>query len=419
LRRSALPVVIVAALSIPAAAGAETVRRDGAGGPVIVAAADGESSTLTVSFDDKRTLRLRDTTAPLDAGTGCDGGGPPASVVTCRVSGSPSSAFYLIARLGDDADSIDARNTQQPGVGFLQTDISAGTGSDTIRTGGGLDQVKLDTGDDEAHTGASDDFIKADSKGPDGADLVDGGPGSDEMSYVRRVQDLRLSLDGAANDGAPGEGDRLVSIESLEGGDGDDTILGSPGKDQLYGGNGADLMRGGAGGDYMIDGPKDFFDETTSDRDRLLGGPGSDLMGGGAGPDRVDGARGDDIFVGGGGGNDHVEGGPGRDRVDGSVGDDDLVAGDGNDQLNGGSGDDLVRGGPGSDRVNGGFDSDRIKGGDGDDFLISSYSPVGEVAFHKPDRATDGVGCGTGDDQARVERRDRVGNACEQVEVGR
>lgn len=417
-RRFVLGAAAAAALVIPSSAGAEVVSRDGAGGPVRVIAADGEASTLTVSFDDSTTLRLSDDTAPLVAGDGCDGGGPPGSAVICTVSASPSSAFYLIARLGDGNDSIDSTGGEQPGVGPLQTDIDGGPGGDTILTGPGLDEVVLGTGDDEVATGGGDDFLRTGSVVRDGDDMIDGESGNDEMSYAGRAQDLFLGLDGTAN-GARGEEDYLLGIETLEGGEGDDLIVGSHEPDDLYGGNGADRMLGGDGDDYLIDGPKDFFTSTTTDDDQLFGGSGSDLMGGTSGDDRVRGEWGDDVFVGGGSGNDLVAGGPGRDQLAGASGADELIAGDSDDDLNGGAGDDTVRGGPGEDHVNGGFDSDRIKGGDGDDFLISSFSPVGEVEFHKPDKATDGVGCGKGEDRAWVERRDRIGEACERVEIGR
>jgi Ca2+-binding RTX toxin-like protein len=68
-------------------------------------------------------------------------------------------------------------------------------------------------------------------------------------------------------------------------------------------------------------------------------------------------------------GSQTFEGGPGDDVVYGERGNDTLSGGEGNDQLFGGIGDDLLRGGSGNDRLSGGFGADSIDGEAGGDYV--------------------------------------------------
>ena len=71
------------------------------------------------------------------------------------------------------------------------------------------------------------------------------------------------------------------------------------------------------------------------------GGAGNDHLIGGAGDDVLIGAAGDDKLKGG-KGNDVLSGGDGKDKLDGGKGDDVLIGGDGQDDLRGKRGDDLL-----------------------------------------------------------------------------
>jgi Ca2+-binding RTX toxin-like protein len=79
-----------------------------------------------------------------------------------------------------------------------------------------------------------------------------------------------------------------------------------------------------------------------------------------------------------------------------------LRGGDGRDYLEGGRGDDRVAGEGGADTLFGGIGVDRLDGGPGPDALFSF------------DGSADVVDCGSGDDTAQVDRRDRVVN-CETI----
>ncbi|HEX6687184.1 MAG TPA: hypothetical protein VF085_00800 [Solirubrobacterales bacterium] len=66
--------------------------------------------------------------------------------------------------------------------------------------------------------------------------------------------------------------------------------------------------------------------------DQLIGGAGNDLLHGDAGDDRLVGRKGSDVLFGG-GGNDVLVGGPGNDVLHGGYGEDRVIAGPGADSL--------------------------------------------------------------------------------------
>jgi len=119
----------------------------------------------------------------------------------------------------------------------------------------------------------------------------------------------------------------------VEGGPGDDTIIGSTVADTLDGGDGNDTIDGGDGDDVINGGIGD---------DVIRGGRGNDTIRGNAGKDQIDGGDGDDD-IDGGLGDDHIIGGKGRDVLKGDAGDDTIDARDGEvDTINCGLGRDTV-----------------------------------------------------------------------------
>ncbi len=75
-----------------------------------------------------------------------------------------------------------------------------------------------------------------------------------------------MSLDDVANNGASGETDNVRGdVETVEGGTGDDRLVGSAGDNNLYGGAGNDFVDGGLGAD-RLDGGEGL--NTVSYRDR-------------------------------------------------------------------------------------------------------------------------------------------------------
>ncbi|MBW0144148.1 calcium-binding protein [Sphingomicrobium clamense] len=130
--------------------------------------------------------------------------------------------------------------------------------------------------------------------------------------------------------------------------------------DNIDGGPGDDLIMGVGGNDYM---------EGDGGNDRMLGGSGDDVMLGGLGADVMFGDSGLDEMYGN-AGNDTMYGGSRVDELYGGSGNDSMFAGSGNDRMNGGSGNDLMFGGNDNDLLIGGPDDDNIVGGNGDDEIV-------------------------------------------------
>lgn len=140
--------------------------------------------------------------------------------------------------------------------------LSGGAGADVLNGGDGGD--RFDEGEEAS-----------------GADIINGGNGLDEVSYAARTTSINVRLCRASvNDGCDAscvceptsgtedEGDRVINIEIVSTGVGDDTIVGSPGDDYIYSGAGDDIIQGGAGSDVLQGGPG---------RDELDGGDDEDI----------------------------------------------------------------------------------------------------------------------------------------------
>lgn len=158
--------------------------------------------------------------------------------------------------------------------------------------------------------------------------------------------------------------DTLVGNDALNrifGGDGNDRIYGYGGNDRLSGGKGNDIISGGDGND-LIKAGDDFGD------DRYVGGPGNDLVtyaGAKAGV-TVDLAlgKGDGTAAGLGtdtiSGVERITGGAYNDTILGDANDNILSGNGGADVIDGRDGNDILRGGVGIDRLTGGAGADRF-----------------------------------------------------------
>ncbi len=175
-------------------------------------------------------------------------------------------------------------------------------------------------------------------------------------------------------------------IDNLNGGDGDDQILGNKGVDTLNGGAGDDNISGNDGDD-IINGD--------AGADTLHGGAGADILNGGTGNDEIYGNDGDDVIILD-ANNDIINGGAGIDVIDASshtayvtvdlsvltgqvtrLGTDtisnveNLIGTNFNDTLGGDSGVNVITGGTGSDRIYGNGGADLLYGEAGnDDFYV-------------------------------------------------
>lgn len=199
-------------------------------------------------------------------------------------------------------------------------------------------------------------------------DYIEGGTGNDYIIGGRQ----RSIIDGGTGN------------DTIAGSEGDDVIRGGAGHDVIGGELGNDLIFGNAGNDTISGGEGD--DDISGDAgiDRISGGTGADTLHGGSGGDAIYGDAGDDKLLGH-DGDDHLEGGAGNDHLQGHAGADRMWGGDGNDLMQGGDGADTLSGGFGNDVLYGNAGMDVLFGKEGNDFLYGGA-------------ATDGLSGDGGDD---------------------
>src|SRR5829696_1355495 len=263
-------------------------------------------------------------TGDFDAIVVFGNGGNDTITMTLIADGLPPLHGEAYGGAGDDTLKAppDTRDVPQP-----ETYIDGEAGNDTIVSGNGPDELHGGDGNDtmQAFEGpdvvrgeAGDDSVSAGKEEPDpnAADVVDGGPGFDQIpdvdaDYNRGFDDdVSVTVDGQANDGEPGEGDNVIGVEKLRIVANHATLVGSDAADDFFVEANASAIRGMGG------------------NDRLIAYDGSDTIEGGAGDD----------FLEGGFGNDVLDGGPGVDQFRGdrternvfAAGSDQIRARDGN-----------------------------------------------------------------------------------------
>jgi hypothetical protein len=257
----------------------------------------------------------------------------------------------------DTGDGDDRVRAGRPAEGTLGAGDDAFIGMGSVNGGGGRDELRSLPGVPAALDGGAGDDLVI---GDEGADWLAGGPGSDIL--IGGGGDDRLS-------GVDGEGGSEVPAG--------DRIEGGPGRDLLdYSGRNRDFAL-----DLAVSAAQGAERETVIGVEDLVGGSGDDRLRGDAGPNDIDGYT-------------------GRDIVDGRGGDDRLTGGTGIDE------DDAVLGGAGADHIDG-IGSRRLDGGSGDD-VVDQPSIDADVT------------CGPGNDVLAVTSglASRVPMGCEQLRFG-
>jgi hypothetical protein len=169
--------------------------------------------------------------------------------------------------------------------------ISLGEGNDTFVGGPLSEMVEDGLGADNVSAGDGDDYLQQpDSLDPaadDAGDTLDSGAGQDSrVDYSSHPAGISVTLDGVANDGAPGEDDNVAPRTArVDGTDFADTLTGSSFGQTLEGGGGNDVIDGMGGDDAVYGNAGD---------DTLTGGAGSDYAGGDEGDDIINMADGED-----------------------------------------------------------------------------------------------------------------------------
>lgn len=308
-RRLILAALLVAAAASPSVATAGTVTAED--GVLVFRAAPGEVNDLFVN-DEGAEIVLSDDPAMTSTPGLCDRGEfEPAGLLRCapqprgiRVElgdgndqGRLGSGWTLGTPItidggagDDDLDGYQGPETFHGGDGNDVLEGNQGddhlfgeAGNDTIEGGDGADEVRGGDGDDLVGGGGTAQF----------ADIIDGGSGRDTLSEYEYAAGgsapaptapIALTIDGAANDGRPGEGDNVIDVEvakllvaaditagpgpvelsvfrtqalpsRLIGSDQADTLTGFDYDDRIEGGAGADTIIGGYGNDTIVPGP--------------------------------------------------------------------------------------------------------------------------------------------------------------------
>ncbi len=195
-------------------------------------------------------------------------GASPANAVTCTITGTPGEDILegtpgndVICGLGAH-DVLYGRQGNDVLLGGNGDDhLYGGSGRDELRGGDGDDLLRGEDGADRAYGGPGADYFRATQGSAagvvgDGPDFYSGGPGPDIAEYYLRTTGVRVSLDGAANDGAPGEGDQIgvlvngvSDVESINSGTGNDVLTGDGQANFLVSRGGTDRLSGFAGPD--------------------------------------------------------------------------------------------------------------------------------------------------------------------------
>jgi hypothetical protein len=305
--RPLLVLCAVASLALPSAAAATTVVRidhdptDPAPRAVEIIDETDDGNSMTVSYTNT-LVTVEDSSATLEAGRGCVMGA--AGEVRCEVD----ELLWLNAFLRGGADRVTVRHSE-PGCwdcirvrtgaghdtvigGEEQENLRGGPGNDLIIGNGGNDVLAgydgrdrliggspnaggtVGAGDDWLYGGHGDDELDDgdQARGTIGPDKLFGETGVDHVaSYSTRAVGVRVDLrDREFPAGEDGEGDELVNVEIVEGGNGRDRLIGDGDANTLYGWAGADNLRGGGGNDTL--------DDSDAERNKLYGNRGRDTI---------------------------------------------------------------------------------------------------------------------------------------------
>jgi Ca2+-binding RTX toxin-like protein len=300
--------------------------------------------------------------------------------------GGGNNRTARVTKTGTNCDGAIRSFTSIAGISFdpatgqlVVTADDAGTIDDTISVtvnANGFVEVTIN-GSLHSSDAASPDFDPnlADATGNSVLSiLLDGGDGNDILTVGAGFDSAgtQITIQGGLGD------DRLVggsSAEVLIGGPGNDVLVGGAGDDQLVGNAGNDQFDGGRGSDTV-----DFSGSPRAVRVSLVRGTatgqGSDTL---AAVENVIGSMFDDLISGNalanvllaGDGNDVIRGGDGGDQIDGGDGNDQLFGDLGNDSLDGSAGNDTLRGGTGDDHLTGSEGVDQFSAVDALDQVLT------------------------------------------------
>lgn len=135
-------------------------------------------------------------------------------------------------------------------------------------------------------------------KGSLSDDVLVGGEGRDRVDYRHSNYPITGNLSANIATGGDAKGDIFDSIESLDGSQFNDLLIGDTNANRLYGFKGDDTLVGNDGDDYLSGQHGADSLEGRAGKDRLLGGSGADNLMGDADNDFLAGGKGDDSLSG-------------------------------------------------------------------------------------------------------------------------
>ncbi len=255
MRRRFLIILAATLGALPAPSGAHAATLSFSGDVLTYTAASGEENNLTTSipatgFCTVRTdpcLSVSESSGVVITSfpSGDCSATDSASVVECRV---PAAMVVVLDDRDDTLFDWSGPSTVDGGTGNDGLDGNAG--SDQVSGGAGNDALRGESGDDTLDGGDGDDSLEGfglnsgdTENDTTGRDVYVGGAGADLVDYTARTDPLTLDLDGAADDGGSGEGDRIAAdVERLYAGSGNDVLTGNAAVNWLYGYGGEDLL---------------------------------------------------------------------------------------------------------------------------------------------------------------------------------
>jgi Ca2+-binding RTX toxin-like protein len=290
--------------------------------------------------------------------------------------------------LGANLENLTLTGSGTATGNSLNNTINGSNGNDSLTGGAGNDTLNGGLGVDTVIESGS------------GFTLINNkltGNGTDTLSSIEKA-----ILTGGNNNDYLDARDFTLGSVTLNGGSGNDFVIGSTGSDSLLGSNGDDVLSGEAGDDFIDGGAgNDFLIEDVSGsitltNDRLTGNGTDTLSGidevslhGSSGNDVIDasgfsngsvfldgGLFGQDTLIGG-TRNDFIYGGDDANLLYGQAGNDYLSGDRGNDFLYGESGKDTLVGGFGGTISNGELEYDYLYGGTEADLFVlgDGYAP--------------------------------------------
>lgn len=257
--RRLIPLIAaLASLAAPAAAQAGTLSRDGNTIVFTDTGADVTNTVYVYKIDGSDDVFITDSSTNIDGGSsGCVEQDP--STFTC------SNVAALRILVGGANDEVQNFN----GVGDAPVDlpmtVEGGEGGDVIFAGPNADDLRGGPGNDGLTGNGGNDVLD----GGFGSDYLEGGADGDLVSYAARTEAIAVDFTvpgpfpqphGSSNDGLPGPGDHIRTVETVVGGSGNDdmkggadpiTLRGGPGDDKLTGGPSAETLDGGDGADTL------------------------------------------------------------------------------------------------------------------------------------------------------------------------